>query len=140
MLFEYQTGSRLRTPAPALVCTQIVRADDLTVLGNRKINAPVAGVLCQCNAAVMPDRCSVRPMARDRGCPRVLHRPIRAAGAFRNERCGKLCSPWARQVKRALRSGDVGNRVVGEWQAGVRGPARDIERRTSFGGQLCLVE
>ena len=68
-----------------------------------------AGVLCQCNAAVMPDRCSVRPMARDRGCPRVLHRPIRAAGALRYGRCGKLCSPRARQVKRALRSGDVGN-------------------------------
>jgi len=33
---------------------------------NRKINAPVAGILCRCNAAVMPDRCSVRPMARDR--------------------------------------------------------------------------
>ena len=47
-------------------------------LRNRKINAPVARVLCQCNAAVMPDRCSVRPMARDRGCPRVLHRLIRA--------------------------------------------------------------
>jgi hypothetical protein len=43
--------------------------------------------------------------APDRGCPRVLHRPIRAAGAIRNGRCGKLCSPRARQVKRAaLRS------------------------------------
>jgi len=30
----------------------------------------------------MPDRCSVRPMARDRGCRRVLHRPIHAAGAL----------------------------------------------------------
>jgi len=33
----------------------------------RKINAPGAGVLCQCHAAVMPCRSSVRPMARDRG-------------------------------------------------------------------------
>ena len=39
-------------------------------------------------------------MARERGCPRVLYRPIRAAGALRNGRCGKSCSPRARQVKR----------------------------------------
>jgi hypothetical protein len=32
----------------------------------------------------------VRPMARDRGCPRMLHRPIRAAGALCNGGCGKL--------------------------------------------------
>jgi hypothetical protein len=44
-------------------------AKSYSFLRNRKINAPVAGILCQCNAAVMPDRCSVRPMARDRGCP-----------------------------------------------------------------------
>jgi len=66
-----------------------MRAKTFVEPRNRKINAPVAGVLCQCNDAVMPDRCSVRPMARDRGCPRVLHRPIRAAGALRNGRCGK---------------------------------------------------
>ena len=47
----------------------------------------------------MPDRYSVRPMARDRSCPRVLHRPIRAAGALRYGPCSKLCGPRARQVK-----------------------------------------
>ena len=41
--------------------------------------------------------------ARDRGCPRVLHRPIRVAGALRNGRCGKSCSSRARQVKRGAR-------------------------------------
>ena len=51
----------------------------------------------------LPEHCAMRPMARDRGCPRVLHRPIRAAGALRNERCGKLCNPRARQVKRGAR-------------------------------------
>jgi len=65
---------------------------------NGKINAPVAGVLGQCNAAVMPDRCSVHPMARDRGCPCVLPRPLRASGALCDGRCGKLCNPRARQV------------------------------------------
>ena len=44
---------------------------------------------------------SMRPMARDRGCPRVLHRPLRAAGALRYGRCGKSCSPRARQVGKA---------------------------------------
>jgi hypothetical protein len=40
-------------------------------------------------------------MALDPGWPRVLHRPIRAAGALRNVRCGKLCGSWARHVKHA---------------------------------------
>ncbi len=66
-------------------------------------------------------------MARDRGCPRVLHRPIRAARALRNERCDKLWSPRARQVKRALRSGDVRNRAVGERQARVQALGRYIK-------------
>ncbi len=33
------------------------------------------------------------------------------------------------------RSGDVGNRVIGQWQVGVPGPTRGTERRTSLGGQ-----
>jgi hypothetical protein len=49
--------------------------------------------------------------APDRSCPRVLHRPLRYAGALRNGRCGKLYSHRVRQVKRALRSGDIGNRL-----------------------------
>jgi hypothetical protein len=51
-------------------------------------------------------------MARHRGCPRVRHRPIRDAGALRNERCGKSCSLRARQVKRALRSGPTGEAAL----------------------------
>jgi hypothetical protein len=66
-----------------------------------KINVTVAEVLCECNAAVMPDWCSVNPMAPDRGWPRVLRRPIRVAKAFRNGHCGKLFGFPARQVKRA---------------------------------------
>ncbi len=41
--------------------------------------------------------------------------------------------PRAHQVKRALRSGDVGNRAVGERQVGVPGPGRGTERRTALG-------
>ena len=40
----------------------------------------------------------------------------------------------------ALSSGDVGNRAVGERQAGVRGSTREIKRCASLCGQLCLVE
>ena len=32
-------------------------------------------------------------------------------------------------------SGDVGNRVVGEWQVGMPGPTRGSERRTALGGE-----
>jgi hypothetical protein len=74
---------------------------------------PFAGVLCQCNAtAALP-------------------------GALRNGRCGKSCPRQAQQVKRAgprSRSGDVGNRMIGQRRAGVPGPARRIERRTSLRG------
>jgi hypothetical protein len=70
--------------------------------------------------------------ASDRGCPRVLHRPIRVARALHNGRCAKSCSPRARQVKRALRSRDVGNRVVGEQQPGVHWPGVGTQWRTSL--------
>jgi hypothetical protein len=39
---------------------------------------PTPASYANCNTAVMPDRCSLRPMARERGCPRVLPRPIPA--------------------------------------------------------------
>ena len=68
-------------------------------------------------------------MARDRGCPRVLHRPIRAAGALRNGRCSKN---YAVAGRAALRSGDVGNRVVGERLAGVHRPSLGTQWRTSL--------
>jgi hypothetical protein len=42
-------------------------------------------------------------MLPDRCCTRLLDRPLRAAGALRNERCGKLCNARARQVKRGAR-------------------------------------
>ena len=101
-----------------------------------KFNAPVAGVLCQRNAAVMPDRCSVRPIARDRGCPRVLHRPIPALpGRFATDVAANHAVPGRAKSsagRAALRSGDVGRRVVGERQAGVHRPGLGTQWRTAL--------
>jgi hypothetical protein len=79
---------------------------------NRKINAPVAGVLCQFNAAVMPDRCSVRPIGVARACSTV-----RSAlpGRFATDVAANHAVPGHAKSsagRAAVRSGDAGNRVV----------------------------
>jgi len=58
----------------------------------------------------------------------------RCRGASQRTLRQKLCSPRARQAKRALRSGDVGNRVVGERQAGVHRPGLG-----THGGLRCIA-
>ena len=67
-----------------------------------------------------------RPAPRCRPAACRDPRPANAAPGARS------CSPRARQVKRALRSGDVGNRVVGEPQAGVDRPGLGTQWRTSL--------
>ena len=64
---------------------------------NTKINAPVAGILCQCNAAVMPDRCSVRAMARDSGLPaRAPPSDPRCRGRFATDVVANFAVPGRR--------------------------------------------
>ncbi len=70
--------------------------------------------------------------APDRGYPRALHRPIRAAGALRNGRCGKSCSPRARQVKRECP--DVRARMIGQHLTDSWGQQVVVDQRPGAGG------
>ena len=98
---------------------------------NRKINAPVAGILCECNAAVMPDPCA---RWRAIGAARA-YSTVRSAlpGRFATDVAANHAVPGRAKAsagRAALRLGDVGNRVVGERQAGVRRPGLGTQWRT----------
>ena len=76
------------------------------------------------NAAVMPDRCPVRPMAHDRGAARACS-TCRSAlpGRFATDVAAKYAVPGRAKSNAGcavLRSGDAGNRVVNAREAVVR--------------------
>jgi hypothetical protein len=94
--------------------------------------SPASCVLCQCNAAVMPDRCSVRPVGAARACATV-----RSALAEGPQRALPQIMRPAHEAGQAwcaaAGSSDGGNRVVGRRQAACTGQASGpIDGRPRF--------
>jgi len=118
----------LRFPATHLLF-EILRAkgESLLLIGNAQAREQAEGLFLRSidisrhqHALGAPDGARSRLAAR-------APRPIRAAGALRNGRCGNSCHRQASKVKRggarhAQAISDVGNRVV-RWAAGWRSPA-----------------